>query len=137
MQAFVTVVLARAVLGVALRPEGFPLLAAAVVVGTAGWFFFYAIFALAIRRNDAFNTVTSIFYFVFLFASSMFYPLEPLPAVFRGVALANPITWHVDVMRYATIGLGHPPTIALEAAGFVVFTVVSFVAALYVLRREG
>ena len=43
-----------------------------VVVGTAGWFFFYAIFALTIRRNDAFNTVTSIFYFVFLFASSMF-----------------------------------------------------------------
>ena len=61
-------------------PQGFPLLAAAVIVGTAGWFFFYAIFALAIRRNDAFNTVTSIFYFVFLFASSMFYPIEPLPA---------------------------------------------------------
>ena len=56
---------------------------AAVVVGTAGWFFFYAIFALRIRRNDAFNTVTSIFYFVFLFASSMFYPLDPLPTWFR------------------------------------------------------
>jgi hypothetical protein len=40
-------------------------------------------------------------------------------------------------MRYATIGLGDPPTIALEAAGFAVFTVVSFVAALYMLRREG
>ena len=64
-------------------PGGFPLLAAAVVVGTAGWFFFYAIFALTIRRNDAFNTVTSVFYFVFLFASSMFYPIDPLP---RGVS---------------------------------------------------
>jgi hypothetical protein len=61
---------------VALRPDRFELLAAAVIVGTAGWFFFYAIFALAIRRNDAFNTVTSIFYFVFLFASSMFYPID-------------------------------------------------------------
>ncbi|MEO6027266.1 MAG: hypothetical protein ABIR79_10415 [Candidatus Binatia bacterium] len=57
-----------------------PLLLVAVVVGTAGWFFFYTIFALRIRRNDAFNTVTAIFYFVFLFASSMFYPLDPLPA---------------------------------------------------------
>jgi hypothetical protein len=28
----------------------------------AGWFFFYAVFALRIRRNDAFNTV-SVFYF--------------------------------------------------------------------------
>ena len=86
-----------------------------MTIGTAGWFFFYAIFALAIQRNDAFNTVTSIFYFVLLFASSMFYPIDPLPALFQAAALANPITWHVDVMRYATIGLGDPKTIALEA----------------------
>jgi ABC-2 type transport system permease protein len=136
-QAFVTVWLASAVLGVALRPDRFPLLALAVIVGTAGWFFFYAIFALAIRRNDAFNTVTSIFYFVFLFASSMFYPTDPLPAAFRAVARANPITWHVDVMRFATIGLGDPQRIALEAAGFVAFTIASFIGALMVLRRQG
>jgi ABC-2 type transport system permease protein len=136
-QAFITVLLATAVLGVALRPRGFPLLAAAVVIGTAGWFFFYAIFALAIRRNDAFNTVTSIFYFVFLFASSMFYPIDPLPKLFRIVALANPITWHVDVMRFATIGLGDPQLVALEAAGFVVFTLASFAGALAVLQRQG
>src|SRR6185295_6215422 len=135
VQALITVVLASVVLGVALRPAGFPLLAAAVTVGTAGWFFFYAIFALAIRRNDAFNTVTSIFYFVFLFASSMFYPIDPLPKAFR--AVANPITWHVDVMRFATIGLGDPERIALEAAGFVAFTLVSFAGALMVLQRQG
>jgi ABC-2 type transport system permease protein len=136
-QAFVTLLLARVVLGVPVRPEGLPLLAASVVIGTAGWFFFYAIFALAIRRNDAFNTVTSIFYFIFLFASSMFYPLEPLPAVFRGIARANPVTWHVDVMRYATIGLGDPRLMAFEAVGFVAFTIASFAGALYALRREG
>jgi len=137
VQAFITVLLAAALLGVPLRPDRFPLLAAAVVVGTAGWFFFYAIFALTIRRNDAFNTVTSIFYFVFLFASSMFYPIDPLPVAFRVAALANPITWHVDVLRFATIGLGNPPAIALEAVAFVAFTLASFAAALFVLRREG
>jgi ABC-2 type transport system permease protein len=137
VQAFITVLLAAALLGVPLRPARFPMLAAAVVVGTAGWFFFYAIFALAIRRNDAFNTVTSIFYFVFLFASSMFYPVDPLPAAFRAVAQMNPITWHVDVMRFATVGLGDPRSIALEAAGFVAFTLVSFAGALIVLQREG
>ena len=63
--------------------------------------------------------MTSIFYFVFLFASSMFYPIDPLPRAFRVIALANPITWHVDVMRFATIGVGDPRQIALEAAGFV------------------
>ena len=79
VQAIATVALAALILGVPMRPAGFPLLVAGVVVGTAGWFFFYAIFALRIRRNDAFNTVTSVFYFVFLFASSMFYPVDPLP----------------------------------------------------------
>jgi ABC-2 type transport system permease protein len=125
-QALVTVTLAAWLLAVPLRLALAPLLLAAVIVGTAGWFFFYAIFALRIRRNDAFNTVTSIFYFVFLFASSMFYPLDPLPAWFRWLGAANPITWHVDVLRYLTVGLGHPPTIALEAGAFVLFTLAGF-----------
>ena len=135
-QSAITVTLAAALLGVPLRPAGWPLLAAAMIVGTAGWFFFYAVFALRIRRNDAFNTVTSIFYFVFLFASSMFYPLDPLPPAFRAVAYANPITWHVDVLRYATVGLGDPATIGLEAAAFLVFTAGAFAAAVHALRNQ-
>jgi ABC-type multidrug transport system permease subunit len=136
LQSAITVLLAAALLGVPLRASGWPLLAFAATVGTAGWFFFYAIFALRIRRNDAFNTVTSVFYFVFLFASSMFYPLEPLPAAFRAVAWANPITWQVDVLRYATIGVGDPRRIVLESAAFVLFAIVSFVAAVAALRRQ-
>jgi ABC-type multidrug transport system permease subunit len=67
----------------------------------------------------------------------MFYPIEPLPAAFRAIAIANPITWHVDVLRFATIGLGDPRRIALEAAGFAVFTCISFAGALVMLQREG
>jgi ABC-2 type transport system permease protein len=136
VQAVLTLGLAQLVLDVPVRIDGLPLLVAATVIGTAGWFFFYAIFALWIRRNDAFNTVTSVFYFVFLFASSMFYPLEPLPAAFRWVALANPITWQVDVLRHASIGLGTPRVIAIESAAFVLFSAVSFVLARYTLERE-
>jgi ABC-2 type transport system permease protein len=136
LQSAITVLLAAVILGVPLRAAGWPLLAAAMIVGTAGWFFFYAVFALRIRRNDAFNTVTSIFYFVFLFASSMFYPLDPLPATFRAIAYANPITWHVDVLRYATIGLGDPGRIALESAAFVAFTLASFAVAVLALRNQ-
>jgi ABC-2 type transport system permease protein len=136
MQTAITVSLAAAVLGVPLRPAGWPLLALGMIVGTAGWFFFYAVFALWIRRNDAFNTVTSIFYFVFLFASSMFYPLDPLPASFRAIAYANPITWQVDVLRLATIGVGDPGQIALESGAFVAFTLASFLAAGLVLTRQ-
>lgn len=135
-QAAVTVALAHLILGVPVRFDLLPLLAVAVVIGTAGWFFFYAIFALWIRRNDAFNTVTSMFYFAFLFASSMFYPLDPLPPLFRSIAYANPITWHVDVLRYATIGVGQPGTIVLESAGFIAFTAMAFAGALRVLQRQ-
>jgi ABC-type multidrug transport system permease subunit len=135
-QSAITVLLAAMLLEVPLRAAGWPLLALAVIVGTAGWFFFYAIFALRIRRNDAFNTITSIFYFVFLFASSMFYPLEPLPRTFQTIAYANPITWQVDVLRYATIGLGDPRRVALESAAFLLFTIASFAAAVVALRRQ-
>jgi ABC-type multidrug transport system permease subunit len=135
-QSAITVLLAAMLLDVPLRAAGWPLLSLAIIVGTAGWFFFYAIFALRIRRNDAFNTITSIFYFIFLFASSMFYPLEPLPRAFQNVAYANPITWQVDVLRYATIGLGDPRRLALESAAFLVFTIGSFAAAVVALRRQ-
>jgi ABC-2 type transport system permease protein len=136
LQTAITVLLAAVLLGVPLLLSRSPLLAAAMMVGTSGWFFFYAIFALRIRRNDAFNTVTSIFYFVFLFASSMFYPLEPLPAAFRVAAYANPITWQVDVVRYATVGIGNAGWIALESMAFVLFTVAAFAVAVHALRHQ-
>jgi ABC-type multidrug transport system permease subunit len=136
VQAAVTIGLAAALLGVPVRWAMSPLVAVMVIVGTAGWFFLYAIFAVLIRRNDAFNTVTSVFYFVLLFASSMFYPLEPLPAALRMAAYANPITWQVDVLRYATTGLGDPSILSLEIAGFGLFTAASFLGALAALRKD-
>jgi len=137
VQALLTIVLATVLLRIPVRFDRLPLLIAATLVGTAGWFFFYAIFALRIRRNDAYNTVTSVFYFVFLFASSMFYPLDPLPRTFRLAASANPITWQIDVLRYATIGVGDAGRIAIEAAAFLLFTAVSFAAAIRALRNAG
>ncbi len=137
IQSLITIALAALLLRIDVRFDRLPLLFAATAVGTAGWFFFYAIFALRIRQNDAFNTVTSVFYFVFLFASSMFYPLDPLPRAFRVAALANPITWEIDVLRYATIGIGSPSAIALESAAFAAFTVLSFAVAIRALEEAG
>jgi len=136
LQALITVTLAALILGVSIRVQRLPLLILGVVVGTAGWFYFYSIFALRLRRNDIFNTVTSIFYFVFLFASSMFYPLEPLPGVFRNIALANPITWQVDFLRFSTIGLGSPGRIVLESGAFLLFTFACFILAVRGLKSQ-
>ncbi len=136
LQAGITIALGTLLLGIRIRLDLLPLLFLGIVGGMCGWFFFYAIFALKIRRNDLFNSVTSVFYFVFLFASSMFYPLEPLPAWFRAAALANPITWQVDLLRYSTIGIGEPRRIAIEAAAFAVFAVLSFAYAVRCLQRQ-
>src|SRR6516164_2952113 len=102
VQTIITVALAAALFHIHLRWERMPLVFLVMIAGTSAWFFFYSIFALSTRRNDIFNTVTSIVYFVFLFASNMFYPLEPLPKWFRSAALANPITWQIDCLRWAT-----------------------------------
>jgi ABC-2 type transport system permease protein len=135
-QTILTVALAAELFHIHLRWERMPLVLLAMIAGTAGWFFFYSIFALSTRRNDIFNTVTSIFYFVILFASNMFYPLEPLPKWFRAAALANPITWQVDCLRWATIGLGSAQQVALESAAFLVFAGASFLYAARCLQRQ-
>jgi len=136
VQAAITVGLGGVFLGIPIRLDLLPLLLVGVAGGTAGWFFFYAIFALKIRRNDLFNGVTSVFYFVFLFASSIFYPLEPLPAWFRSAALANPVTWQVDLLRFSTIGTGQPRQILMETAAFAVFSVISFALAVRCLQQQ-
>jgi ABC-2 type transport system permease protein len=136
VQAAITVGCGAALLGIRIRLDLLPLLVLGVVGGAAGWFFFYAVFALKIRRNDLFNGVTSVFYFVFLFASSLFYPLESLPPWFRALALANPITWEVDFLRFATIGMGDPRRIAFEAAAFAVFSIASFFYAVRCLQNQ-
>ncbi|MHB8412833.1 MAG: ABC transporter permease [Candidatus Acidiferrales bacterium] len=137
VQAAITIVAGCLLLNIHLQWKLLPLLAVSVIGGTAGWFFFYSIFALRIRRNDLFNSVTSVFYFAFLFASSMFYPLAPLPRWFRITALANPITWQVDLLRYASIGLGAPRQILIEAIGFAIFALASFAYAVRSLREQG
>lgn len=136
IQAALTVGLGSLLLGIRIRWDLLPLLLVGVVGGTAGWFFFYAVFALKIRRNDLFNSVTSILYFVFLFASSIFYPLEPLPAWFRNAALANPVTWQVDLLRFSTIGAGQPRLIAMETVAFALFSVASFACAVRCLQQQ-
>jgi len=136
VQAVLTLFVGRVVLGIPVIWRALPLLLLGMALGTAGWFFFYAIFALRIRRNDVFNSVTSVFYFVFMFASSMFYPLDPLPAWFRYLALLNPITWQIDWLRYTSIGVGNLRSLLIEVVCFLTFSVVSFLLAVRALQQQ-
>src|SRR5713101_8246891 len=77
-----------------------------------------------------------IFYFVFMFASSMFYPLEPLPIWFRRAALLNPITWEIDWLRLTSIGIGNFRSILLEGGAFLAFALTCFIYAVHSLQQQ-
>jgi ABC-2 type transport system permease protein len=112
-----------------------PLLAAANLVCTTGWFFFLTLFALRIRRNDFYNTVINVLYFLLLFASSVFFPLERSPLWLRAIAYANPLTWHTDILRLLSIGAGDTGTVLLEAAGYACFALGAFALGVRALNR--
>jgi ABC-2 type transport system permease protein len=92
-----------------------------IAVTTAGWFFLFSIFAVRLHRMDSFNTLTSAAYIILMFISTLFYPIDQLPAWFRGVAMFNPMTWQVDILRYSMLGLGSTSGLLLEAFAFVGF----------------
>jgi ABC-2 type transport system permease protein len=104
--AFLTLTLGVFVLGVDVRWDLIPITAAAIVLSTAGWFFFFSIFSIRLRRMDSFNTFTSAAYIVLMFISTMFYPIAEMPPWFQVLARLNPMTWQVDLLRLCVFGMG-------------------------------
>jgi ABC-2 type transport system permease protein len=132
LQAAITILFGALLLDIPLHWGRIGLLFTAVILTTAGWFFFLTSFALRIKRNDMFNTFINLAYFVLMFASSIFYPLEDVPGWLRTTALLNPLTWHTDILRFATVGSDSP--VVLEALAFFGFLLASFYFALRTLR---
>lgn len=135
VQCALTVAAAVLILHVTVQWTLLPFVFLGVMVGTAGWFFFLAIFAFLIRRNDTFNTVINVAYFVLMFLSSLFYPLDKVPAWLRTVSYLNPLTWHTDALRFFTVGIGSAETIVIEAAFFGAFLLASFWVAVGALEK--
>ncbi len=135
VQCMLALLAGALLLHITLRWEMVWLVFPAVVLGISGWFFFLALFAFRIRRNDTFNTFINVVYFVLMFVSSTFYPLDRVPGILRTVAYLNPLTWHTDVLRYLTLGLGNPVTVLAEVLSFVVFSIISFWFAIRMLQN--
>jgi ABC-2 type transport system permease protein len=135
IQTVLTLCAAGFLLGVTIPLSSLPLVLGGVLLGTAGWFFTFAALAFRIRRTDTFNTIINVAYFVLMFSSSMFYPLDQLPESFKVASFINPVTWHTDVLRWALLGTGTLEFVALEAVGFLVFSVASFRVASWALKR--
>lgn len=136
LQSSLTVVVAVVLLDVTIQTEMLPLLFIGVIIGTAGWFFCLATATFLIRRNDTFNMFINASYFILLFISSLFYPIEQMPAWLRIPSQLNPLTWHADVMRFLTIGVGSVSTIVVQSFLFFGFLLVAFRVAVRTIQRS-
>jgi ABC-type polysaccharide/polyol phosphate export permease len=134
VQASLTIAAGVFLLDIPVKAGSLPLLFPFIIAGIAGWFFAMAIMAFLIRKNDTYNTFSNGAYFVLMFVSSLFYPLDTLPTWLRTAAVANPLTWQTDVIRFLTIGYGDAAFVSIEAAGFIMFSIVMFFAAMRALR---
>jgi ABC-2 type transport system permease protein len=133
--SLLAVVVAVFAMGVDIRGDLLPLTALAVIGTTAGWFFLFAIAAIKMNRMDSFNTLTSAAYILLMFLSTMFYPLDGLPAWFQTAAMFNPMTWQVDLLRFSLLGTGDPTVLTMEAVSFVVFSAIGLAFAVRALNR--
>lgn len=133
------IVLGVLAMGAKVRWDFLPLTAIVIVISTAGWFFLFSVFAIRLRRMDAFNTLTSASYILLMFFSSMFYPIDELPIWFRVPAYLNPMTWQVDLLRYSLLGVGAPQSapfaLLLEGLALIVFTLICLTFAVRALNR--
>lgn len=122
-------------IGIEIRWELLPLTVLIIALTTGGWFFLFAIAGIRMTRMDSFNTLTSAAYILLMFLSTMFYPLDGLPAWFQTVAMFNPMTWQVDLLRFGLLGTGAPSVLVLEAIAFAVFSTVCLAVAVRALNR--
>jgi ABC-2 type transport system permease protein len=134
-QMTLTLSAAYFILGIPINILLLPVTIITVMVGIAAWFFALSIIAFKVRRNDTFNTVINVAYFVLMFVSSMFYPLDAVPTWLKYISYINPLTWHTDVLRFTTIGVGDITIVSIEAVGFILFLSVSFWFAQQALKK--
>jgi ABC-2 type transport system permease protein len=136
VQTSVTLLAAVTLLHVQIQPLMLPFLFIAVILGTAGWFFCLSIVAFLIRRNDTFNMAINASYFILMFTSSLFYPIEQMPVWLRIPSMLNPLTWTADILRYLTIGIGQPSFILLQSTLFLGFLLLAFQMAVRTIQRS-
>ncbi len=135
--SLLAIVLGALTMQVTVRWTWLPVTLFVVMCTTAGWFFLFSILAVRLARMDAFNTVTSAAYIILMFLSTMFYPVDQLPAWFRSLAWLNPMTWQVDVLRFSLLGIGSGATALVEFVGFMAFTLICLSLAVRTIDRAG
>jgi len=87
-----------------------------------------------ITSMQTFLVLTNLLYSILLFTSPIFYPLDAMPFLLRTVALLNPVTYAVNVLRDVLLlpGLVRSTDVIV----LILITTVAIVLAVQVMRQR-
>ncbi|VUT24405.1 MAG: ABC-2 type transporter [Candidatus Methanolliviera sp. GoM_oil] len=91
-------------------------------------------FMSRIRSSNLLVAIVTLIFLPIMLCSSMFYPLESAPYLFKIVAYLNPMTYTVDILRAGLIGSLNQE-ILLEILVLFIFTIALFAASVISLRK--
>jgi ABC-2 type transport system permease protein len=98
--------------GVGLPHPG--IAAGTLIATTFGFVALGILIATGLRSLESFRTVAVFLTFPLYLLSGMFFPVSTMPGPMRVLALANPLTYAVDLFRYSTTSLAEL-SLALDA----------------------
>ncbi len=132
-------VIALPVLGASLHvtPYGALEVAAALFLGTIFFGGFAIALSVVLRSSESFQIISTFVFFVFLFTSTVFYPVNEkvqIPQAIKLVSLANPLTYTTDAFR-AGLFNASTPQVGVELLTLGVEATVIFVVAVSAFRR--
>ena len=90
--------------------------------------------AVPLHRLESFRLIAALVTVPLYLFSGIFYPISTLPAPTRWIAHANPLTYGVDLLRHALLGV-HELPLALSTGLLVVGTLVAIAVAVTVFDR--
>ena len=90
--------------------------------------------AVPLRRLDSFRLIAAMVTVPLYLCSGIFYPVATLPAPTRWIAHVNPLTYGVDLLRYALLGV-HELPLALSYGVLGALTALAIVVAVVAFDR--
>lgn len=140
LQALLLLIL-LAVLGYIGTDANFVVLALGLVATSAACAGIGMLVAVFTRTLDNFAAIMNFVIFPVFFLSGSLYPVGHLPAILKAVALANPYTYGVDLLKHAMLGappsgMGADFSVGIDLLVLSGFTLAAFLIASWRFSRE-
>jgi len=120
--------------GGTLTPAGFVIAGIDLILGSLFFGSLAIVFSVRLRSSEAFQVLSSFIFFVFLFTSSVFYPVDRVPPAIQVVSLVNPLTYVADIFRAGLLGLV-PSLFVFMLVALIVESFAMFSVAVLMFRR--